>query len=355
MSEQGDWHFVEEDIGPALENKTSYSTLSDDSDENLQFMEASLTESFLQSKNEEIQLPLPIAKMDCIQEITAAGAVEDERIRTEERSDVLIPSSQGENKYEGRKIQPATTTRTSVMVAPAATSIIVILLAGSVLASSLMYAKFKFIGNEYAIKPSPSSAIFRRRPSPPSCSVSKSFSSTRATDFQRSTSSARLPESSTEDTEINNEINSRLDMLEIEVLSASHRLTHHDLRLTSLESKVNELTEMMLKISSYDDKCTPEFQAEPVAEKIIAGSGGSEKTAKFLENNNDAEDDATIKDTTKLDIDKLRDRIAALEHGMDAIHLLLSSSSDGVDQELATLSATIWRLQEKVEELEGIW
>lgn len=172
-------------------------------------MEASLTESFLQSKNEEIQLPLPIAKMDCIQEITAAGAVEDERIRTEERSDVLIPSSQGENKYEGRKIQPATTTRTSVMVAPAATSIIVILLAGSVLASSLMYAKFKFIGNEYAIKPSPSSAIFRRRPSPPSCSVSKSFSSTRATDFQRSTSSARLPESSTEDTEINNEINSR--------------------------------------------------------------------------------------------------------------------------------------------------
>ncbi|KAG7673073.1 hypothetical protein NADE_008384 [Nannochloris sp. 'desiccata'] len=341
MSEQGDWHFVEEDIGPALENKTSYSTLSDDSDENLQFMEASLTESFLQSKNEEIQLPLPIAKMDCIQEITAAGAVEDERIRTEERSDVLIPSSQGENKYEGRKIQPATTTRTSVMVAPAATSIIVILLAGSVLASSLI-----------------------------------------------------------------------LDMLEIEVLSASHRLTHHDLRLTSLESKVNELTEMMLKISSCgahfyknnpafdfskavhggrfsegllvegrtkiytphgstskdlihashqcineidDDKCTPEFQAEPVAEKIIAGSGGSEKTAKFLENNNDAEDDATIKDTTKLDIDKLRDRIAALEHGMDAIHLLLSSSSDGVDQELATLSATIWRLQEKVEELEGIW
>jgi hypothetical protein len=189
------------------------------------------------------------------------------------------------------------------------------------------------------------------------------------------------------------------------VLSASNRLNHHDLRLTSLESEVTELTEMILKISSCgahfyktnpdvdfskavhggkcskglfveartkiytphgsnskdlihashqcinDDTCLRDTQAE----KIDAGGGGDgTMTNIFFKNSNDAKDDAPTT-TLKFDIDELRVRITSLEHRMDALHSLLSSSSDGVDQELATFSATISKLQEKVEELEGIW
>jgi len=207
-------------------------------------------------------------------------------------------------------------------------------------------------------------------------------------------------------------------VLEIEVLSASHRVSHHDLRLTSLESQVAELTEMMLKFSSCgahfykdnpdfdsskavqggkfseglfvegktkvstpqgsdskdlihashkcvndmnDDTCLRDFQAESVVEKINAGGGGGggggdgERATNVSDKSDDAKDaDVTPTATNKLEIDELRVRIAALEHGMDAIQSLLSASSDGIDQELATLSATLWKLQEKVEELEGI-
>ena len=85
---------------------------------------------------------------------------------------------------------------------------------------------------------------------------------------------------------------------------------------------------------------------EILAEKKNASSGdGGGGDGK--ESNEGTADSRTI----KTDIDELRDRIAAVEHGMDAMHSLLSTSNDDVDRELAALSATMARLQEKVEEL----
>ena len=162
----------------------------------------------------------------------------------------------------------------------------------------------------------------------------------------------------------------RIDHLEAQVLSVSHLLTHHDVRLTKLESQVTELTDMVLKFSScgaHFYKTKPEFEealrifnevrtgrGSPfrwiLAEKKNASSGdGGGGDGK--ESNEGTADSRTI----KTDIDELRDRIAAVEHGMDAMHSLLSTSNDDVDRELAALSATMARLQEKVEELGDRW
>jgi len=165
-------------------------------------MEASLTEPFFQSKSEkeETQLPLPaVSEMNYIEEMTSAGAVRDKGIVfTKDASDVLISSHRRETKDEDwkrRQCQPAPT------AALTAIALVVLLLAGSVVVSSIIYASYTYPteGSDLAIN-SPSSVLFRRPlTSPPSCSLSLSSSSLApdgATDFHSTT--ARLPESSSD-------------------------------------------------------------------------------------------------------------------------------------------------------------
>ena len=150
-------------------------------------MEASLTEPFFQTGKEDIQLQLPTARMNCIEKLATAGAVQDEGITTEEPSDLLIASHQKENKDDDGKKKPS-----AMVVALTAGALIVLLLAGSVVVSSLIYARYTY----YPIKSTtfpidlPSSILFR--PPPPS----PSSSSRSAADVHSRT--ARLPESSSE-------------------------------------------------------------------------------------------------------------------------------------------------------------
>jgi hypothetical protein len=183
------------------------------------------------------------------------------------------------------------------------------------------------------------------------------------------------------------------------VLSTSHHVNHQEVRLTSLESQVTELTEMVLKISSCrahsykSNKRQFDFPKAVQGRGKVAGGGsglfvegrtkicsagstdlvetsskgrsvvGKESIRKskvvLVEETNGGGgrsismggNDETTTTTDRL-IDELKDRVAALEHGMEALHSLLSSSNDDVDQELASLSATLSRLQERIDELE---
>lgn len=171
-------------------------------------MEASLTDSFFQSKSqkEEIQPQSPAAsEINYIEEMTGPGAVQNEGIITEESSAALIPecTHQREKKIEDgkrRQNQPAPTASNAALTAIA---LVVLLLAGSVIVSSLIYASYTYpTENSNLAINFPSSVLFRR----PLALSSSSLAPAGATDFHSTT--ARLPESSSEGPDLEN-INSR--------------------------------------------------------------------------------------------------------------------------------------------------
>jgi hypothetical protein len=258
-----------------------------------------------------------------------------------------------EQKSGNTRSPASTTTRPFALIATALLLLLLVLLAGSVLASSLRYASY-YRHSEDSV----SSVPFRpSSPSPPSCSLPLS----------RGESPPLLEASSGDATKIT-KIHNRIDSLE-------DRVKQHDVLLTSLETQMTELTEMVLKLSScgaHFYKTKPEFDFS----KAVQGQDISE--ALFVEGRTkicahgrmhskhvipaspqcryDVNDAVKVEENQSINhqgggnfggyvgsrggnygtggdtmayLNALRDRIAKLENGMEEIKSLLSTRKYG--------------------------